>query len=116
MRHSTCHTHMTFEGPEFGDTHADDCDQCGEPGKEAEGEQEAAEELGEDDQCQGDAVAKMKGVGEYILQVAEVLEFIEAIIEAEDQPKGYTQNQEGDVEGAFGILGGKEFLHVCFSI
>jgi hypothetical protein len=57
-------------------------------------------------------MAKVKGVGEHILQVAEVLEFVEAIEEAEDQAKGYTQDQEGDVEGPFGILGGKEFLHV----
>ena len=102
---------MTFEGPEFGDTHADDRHQCGKAGKEAKGEQEAAKELGEDDQCQGDAMAKVKGVGEHILQVPEVLEFVEAIEEAEDQAEGYTQNQEGEVEGSFGVLGGKEFLH-----
>jgi len=45
------------------------------------------------------------------LQVPEVLEFVEAIEEAEDQAEGYTQNQEGEVEGSFGVLGGKEFLH-----
>ena len=110
--HPGCHRHMAFVRPEFGHAHADDGYQRGKAGEKAKCDQQAAKQLGEDDEDQGNAVAKMEWVGKDVFEVAEVPELVDTIIKAEDEAEGYPQGENGDVESAFAVCGRKEFFHV----
>ena len=110
--HPAGHRHMPPMSPEFCDTHADDGYQRGKTGEEAECDQEAAKQLREDNEGQGDAMSEVEGVGEDILKMAEVPEFIDTIVKAEDETEGNPQRQKGDVEGAFTVCGREEFFHI----
>lgn len=103
--HAIYHPYVSVERPIFGDGHADHEHQCGEPGEETQRYEDAADEFGEDDEGQRDAVAEVDRIGEHILQVPEVPEFIETIINAKDETEGHPQCEHGDVEGAFAVCG-----------
>ena len=103
---------MSLVCPKFRDGHADDGDQCGKAGEEPEGDQQAAEQLSEDDEDQGDTMAKMERVREDVFEMAEVLELVDTIIKAEDEAESKPQCQYGDVEGACTVCGREEFFHV----
>jgi len=89
----------------FGHTHADDQEQSGEPGKETQHQEQAAEQLREDHQRQAEAMSEVHRVGKNILEVTEIFELIEAVIKTNDQAKSHTEGEYSDVEGAFGIGG-----------
>ena len=116
VNHAINHPYMCLIGPEFGYAHVDDQHQGGKPGEEPQGQQQAAKKLGEDHQRQADAVAEVKGVGENVLQMAEILELFDAIKEAEDEAKSHAQGQDGNIECPLGIRGREEFFHVDFRI
>src|SRR5262249_41841392 len=101
------HRYVAVVGPEFGYAHAETGYERGKTGEETQYEQQAAEQFREDDQDEGDAVAYMEGVGEHILQVCEILQFVQTVINTKYQTEGKAQRQDRYVEGAFGILGGK---------
>ena len=103
---------MSLVRPEFRDTHADDGYQCGKAGEQTECDQEAAKQLREDHEGQGDAMSQMEGVGEDILKMAEVLELIDTIVKAENEAESEPQCQHGYVEGASTVCGREEFFQV----
>jgi hypothetical protein len=103
---------MSLVRYEFGDCEFYDEDEGGETGKEAQGYEEAAEQFGEDDQGKGNAMTDMEGIGEDILEVSEVLYFVETIEVTEDKPEYRADRKCCDVERGFGVGGGEELFHV----
>jgi TolA-binding protein len=112
VNHAVYHRHVSSMSPEFGYPHAYDGNQRGKTGEETKGDQQTAEQFREDNEGQGDAMADMKRIGKDILKMTEILEFIDAIIQAEDQAESEPKYEECDVEGAFIICGREKFFHV----
>ena len=52
-------------------------------------------------QHQGPAMSDVEGIGEGIFQLAEVKEFVKAVIDAEKQAKSQAQYEGSHVEGGF---------------
>ena len=103
---------MSFMYEEFGHAEADDESESGKPGEEAQGQQEAAEQFGEDDESQRDAMTDMQRIGEDGFEMTEVLYFFQAVIVAEDKAEDNADRQGCDIEGGVRVGGREELFHV----
>ena len=71
--------------------HADNQHKGCHPGEKSQHQEQGAEDLCEDDQYQGPAVADMKGVEKDVLLATEMHHFGESVIYADQQTKGEAQ-------------------------
>ena len=94
---------LSFERHEGGYRHVDDQHKRSEPGEQPQYHQNRTKYFSKDAKYQGNAVTDMEQVKEAVFVIAEMGDFIQAVIDQKHEPKGEAQSQGGDVESAFRI-------------